>query len=220
MGTYVVIDLEMCRVPKKCRTEEYHWANETIQIGAVVLNENMEITDKFVTYVKPEYGYIDEYICKLTGITDHNVKDAPNMEEALQNFVNWIPDGATIVAWSNNDEFQIQREIRGKKLEISGIEKISSEWIDCQQIFGNRMSAEKCYRLSEALLIANIWYEDGEHDGLVDAHNTALLFAKLQTESELQLNPYYKGSSEEEKETLSTSLGTLLASIDLCQYAS
>ena len=45
MGTYVVIDLEMCRVPKKCRTEEYHWTNETIQIGAVVLNENMEITE-------------------------------------------------------------------------------------------------------------------------------------------------------------------------------
>ena len=35
MSKYVVIDLEMCKVPKNMRTSTYHWANETIQIGAV-----------------------------------------------------------------------------------------------------------------------------------------------------------------------------------------
>ena len=38
----------------------------------------------------------------------------------------------------------------------------------------------KKYKLSEALSIADISYDDGAHDALVDAKNTARLFAKTQ----------------------------------------
>ena len=41
----------MCRVPFGARKGRYRWANETIQIGAVLLNEALEIIDEFVTYV-------------------------------------------------------------------------------------------------------------------------------------------------------------------------
>ena len=64
-------------------------------------------------------------------------------------------------------------------------------WIDCQKTFAERMHTEKRYKLSEALIIADIDLEDGEHDALVDARNTALLFAKMQREPSLKLNPYY-----------------------------
>ena len=37
---YVVIDLEMCKVPKSLRTPEFPWCQETIQIGAVLLDED------------------------------------------------------------------------------------------------------------------------------------------------------------------------------------
>ena len=43
MREYVIVDLEMCKVPKPMRTEKYHWSSETIQIGAVLVNENLEI---------------------------------------------------------------------------------------------------------------------------------------------------------------------------------
>ena len=39
MNQYVVVDLEMCKVPYSNRKKEFHGANETIQIGAVLLNE-------------------------------------------------------------------------------------------------------------------------------------------------------------------------------------
>ena len=39
MCKYVIIDLEMCDVPKYRMTENYRWTRETIQIGAVLLNE-------------------------------------------------------------------------------------------------------------------------------------------------------------------------------------
>lgn len=45
MNQYVVVDLGMCKVPYSNRKKEFHGANETIQIGAVLLNENYEVGD-------------------------------------------------------------------------------------------------------------------------------------------------------------------------------
>lgn len=194
MCQYAVVDLEMCRVPHRIRNEKYHWANETIQIGAVLLNKSLEIKDKFVTYVLPQFGYIDTYINNLTGISRGDVSSAPNMKEALQQFVNWLPDDAKVVSWSKNDEVQIRHEIEAKNIYIRGMTDILDSWIDCQKTFAEKMNSRRCYKLSEALIAADIMYEDGAHDGLIDAYNTALLFAKMEKEPELILNPYYKNA--------------------------
>lgn len=37
---YVVIDLEMCKVPKMYRNKIYKYATEIIEIGTVLLNED------------------------------------------------------------------------------------------------------------------------------------------------------------------------------------
>ena len=64
MGYYVVVDLEMCRVPAKMR-KEYRYRHEIIQIGAALMDENLNVVDKFSEYVKPQYGYLDDFISKL-----------------------------------------------------------------------------------------------------------------------------------------------------------
>ena len=69
MCQYAVVDLEMCKVPNGAKKGKYRWKHETIQIGAVLLNESLEIIDKFSTYVFPQFGFIDTYIIKLTGIS-------------------------------------------------------------------------------------------------------------------------------------------------------
>ena len=38
----LIIDLEMCNVPRDYRRRSYKYANETIQIGAVLLDENFK----------------------------------------------------------------------------------------------------------------------------------------------------------------------------------
>lgn len=151
MCKYAVVDLEMCRVPYGARKGKYRWANETIQIGAVLLNESLEIIDEFVTYVSPEYGFIDTYINNLTGISKSDVATAPNMETALKSFVNWLPCDTKVVSWSNNDELQIRHEITSKEISIEGLDEILDSWIDCQKTFAEKMHNQRCYRLSEAL---------------------------------------------------------------------
>ena len=192
MSNYVVLDLEMCRVPKGARREAFRSANELIQIGAVVLDEDYGIKDTFMTYVAPQYGAIDSFIRRLTGITRDHTKGAPTTKDALQAFANWLPEDACLVAWSDNDRAQIEREIRGKDINIPKLNTYMDTecWVDCQQAFAERIDSQKCFRLSEALLLANIEYDDGAHDALVDARNTARLFAKVQDPKEFTLSPY------------------------------
>lgn len=215
MCKYVVVDLEMCRVPSGRRTDKFHWKNETIQIGAILLDENLEVVDDFVTYVAPQYGFIDDYINKLTGISRGDLVNAPSFKEALTKFVEWIPHDSKVVSWSDNDKRQICREIEAKDVIISRMEDILEEWIDCQKIFGDRMNSTRCYKLSEALVAADITYEDGAHDGKVDAYNAALLFAKMKREPELRLNTYYQQAISEENSRLSFTLGNIFSELDL-----
>ena len=215
MCQYAVVDLEMCKVPYGVRKDKYRWANETIQIGAVLLNDSLEIEDKFVTYVLPQFGFIDTYINNLTGISRSDVSNAPNMKEALQKFVNWLPEDVKVISWSKNDELQIRHEVEAKDICIEGLADILDSWVDCQEIFGEKMNSRKCYKLSEALIAADIMYEDGAHDGLVDAYNTALLFAKMEKEPELILNPYYQHAISDEENSSGFSIGNLFEGLDL-----
>ena len=86
---YLVIDLEMCRVPRDYRNKAYHYAYETIQIGAVLLNEEFKQVGTIREYVHPEHGVIDPFIEKLTGIKNSQVKKAPCIGEALVHMIDW-----------------------------------------------------------------------------------------------------------------------------------
>lgn len=212
MSKYVIVDLEMCNVPRGIKREAYNWRSELIQIGAVVVDESLEITDEFMTYVSPEFGVVDLYIEKLTGISRKDVQGAPRIKEALEMFVSWLPSDGTLVSWSDNDENQIRRETEAKGLVIESLDHYLDNWVDCQKTFGEKMNAQKNYKLSEALIIADIDYDEGEHDALVDAKNTAQLFIKMEHEPELILNPYYSNQVEE---TTYSPFAALLANYNL-----
>ena len=192
MASYVVVDLEMCNVPRGARRAAFQSASELIQIGAVLIDENYSIRDSFMTYVAPEFGAIDSFIRRLTGISAKHTQGAPSTKEALEAFANWLPDDACLVAWSDSDRAQIQKEIRGKALSIPRLDAYMDEecWIDCQALFAGKLDTTKQFRLSEALLLAEIDYDEGAHDALIDARNTARLFEKVRREEVLVLSPY------------------------------
>lgn len=197
MSKYVIVDLEMCNVPKTVRRAVYHCRNEIIQIGAVLVDESLEIAGEFVTYVKPQFGTIDAYIEELTGISRKDVLGAPCIKDALERFMSWVPDDAVMVSWSMSDESQIRKETEAKNIVIDRLQEYLESWVDCQKTFGEKMDNQRSYKLSEALIIANIDYDDGEHDALVDSKNTAQLFIKMEREPVMSPNPYLLGQTEE-----------------------
>lgn len=191
MSRYVVYDLEMCKVPKGEGREIFGSKQELIQIGSVLLNEQFDIIDTFMTYVAPRFGFVDAFIEKLTGIKPENTFDAPTTEEALNTFVDWVPEDATLVSWSENDIFQIYREIDGKNIVIPRLEELLEKSIDCQYQFEEKIKASRAYGLAEALSITGIECEEGAHDALVDAKNTAMIFKKVKVEPIMKMSKYY-----------------------------
>lgn len=177
---YVILDLEMCHIAKAAAMHS-RLRNELIQIGAVLLDEDYEICDTFNTYVHPEHGGINGYIENLTGITNENLVGAPCAKDALEQFANWLPDGAVIVSWSDSDYYQLLDEMGYKEIYIQKIDDCFDTWVDCQVTFAEHMqSPGRCYKLSEAVCIAGTKSEDGVHNALIDAKNTAYLFAEME----------------------------------------
>lgn len=193
MSKYAVVDLEMCRIPQKTVTPVKKFGSEIIQIGAVLLDENYEVVDKFMSFVSPQYGRMDRYIENLTGIHNSDIEYAPDTHTALEKFAQWLPDNAEMVAWSGSDEAQLRTETLAKSISIPKLDSILDTCIDSQQLFSEVMDTERAYTLTDALSISGIDYRNGAHDALVDAYNTALLFKKLQTEETFTTSYWYGG---------------------------
>ncbi len=208
MSNFLVIDLEMCKVPKGIKRQILNLSSEIIQIGAVLVNENLKVKDTFQSFVKPQEGIIDKKIQMLTGISQKDVYSAPDISKAISDMLAWMPEDTVIVSWSDNDLIQMKKEFEAKNLADLDFAKYFESWIDCQKTFSEKMHTQKVYRLSEALAITDIFYDENAHNALVDAQNTADLFVKMKTEDELVLSPYYASSINDIYDTSGSLLGS------------
>ena len=78
---HVVLDFEMNPVDKTNKDAFFKLRQEIIEIGAVKLNKDFKIIDRFDIYVKPEYNrQVDPDITRLTGIHSAMTKDADTFE--------------------------------------------------------------------------------------------------------------------------------------------
>lgn len=206
---YVVLDLEMCNVP---RNSCYKNSQEIIQIGAVILDESFSVVTEFSTYIRPKYGKMDRRISKLTGIKSDQLKHAPLLEEGLEMFMDWMSHFYVerIYAWSESDYYQFKYEIKHKNIESPEAEWLlrKENWIDYQEIFGQRIHATQDIALEEALMLSEIYFQGHAHNGLDDAINTAFLIEKL------EMNPDYvvreRIQPKTDVEELTFTLGDLL----------
>ena len=93
---YLVIDLEMCKVPKNYRGKNYKYASEIIQVGAVLLDEEYKEIGTLCQYVHPEFGIFDYFITNLTGIEKGQIKNAPKLKDALIHMADWLTGSLTM----------------------------------------------------------------------------------------------------------------------------
>ena len=215
MCKYVVVDLEMCRVSKQVRRHSfYKYGLELIQIGAVLVDESFNIIDSFNSYVSPQVGELDRFISKLTNITDKDINGAPAFARAMDSFLDWMPEDVTLVSWSRSDEAQIRREAALKGYENERLDDLLGDVIDCQKMFEKKIDINRAYNLGEALNLTDICQEERLHDGLADARYTAELFVKMMKNEKL-FNSFYETAHNDCTEHLGTSLGNLLAGLNL-----
>ena len=83
---YVVVDIETTGL-----SPEY---DEIIEIGAIRVKDDVVI-DKFQSLVKPQHK-INEFIEKLTGITNEMLENSPKLNSVLPSLKNFIADSCII----------------------------------------------------------------------------------------------------------------------------
>ena len=211
---HIVIDLEMNTVSKKSEVRRL-CNRETIEIGAVMLDEDLNEISAFRTYVKPEYtDRISGKISALTGITYEMVQNAPTFSEALRMFTNWClgtGEEVTIYAWSKSDFTQVKKEMMVKEYEISGSEEtiFNNPWSDFQEEFDSHLGFQKQVSLKMALDMAGVDFSGREHDALDDARNTAELLHIFREKTLFDLT-LRKIKEAMEPTNINTTLGSMI----------
>ena len=207
----LVIDLEM----NGMFTEEIPMG-EIIEIGAVVLNEEFEIVDKYSTYIKPNNLRISQGVQRLTNITEEKLVKAPNIKEALENLLQITPDinNTTLYTWSDSDTNAIECELNSKNIQIKDIKRLCNNYIDIQEIFGERVGIENRLNLTKALNMIGLEFNGREHGALADAINTAQILKEIETNQDIKktidnINGYMQS------EPLTASIASLFSNIKL-----
>lgn len=170
---HIMIDLEMNQIERRQRGD-YKLSSELIEIGAVKMNDSYQETDRYQTYVLPDFGPMDPRIMELTGITDDMLEGAPSFAEAMDRFQSWIGREETqFYSWSMSDIRQFQAEALFKQYNGVFINRMASHWNDFQEEYSRLLGIEKKIKLDQAVSAADYQFAGAQHTALADAVNTA-----------------------------------------------
>ena len=151
---------------------------EIIQIGAVRLTEDQQVTDEFQVMIRPKYyRRLNRRVSKLTGIKESRLKEEGiPFPEAMEAFQNWCGEEFTFLTWGF-DDITILRE----NLRLYGLsEDWTGRWYNAQMIFNAQTDGSNSQKaLKTAMEIFGIEATRPAHDALGDAYHTALICAKL-----------------------------------------
>lgn len=165
MNQYVIFDFETSGLNSKYA--------EVIEISAIKIVDNLVIKE-FDTLVKPT-NRIDSYSTAVNGITDDMVLNAPSLENALSEFLNFIEDSTLLGYNIASFDMPILRRIALNTLK----REISNEVIDILHIARKRLPSLPDYKLSTVATHFNISI-DGAHRALADCYIAKDCYEKLQ----------------------------------------
>ena len=150
---------------------------EVIQIGAVMLDEEMNFCGSYSVLVKPKYFCkIHRHVMLLTGITQEMMDSGTPLESAIVKFREWCGDDFAFFTWGPDDIPMLKENL--------AVCDVNSEWLDSffdlQPIFNAQTDGQKQQRsLEYAMEHFGIEQTLPSHDALNDAYFTALVAQKL-----------------------------------------
>ncbi|RAK23407.1 DNA polymerase-3 subunit alpha (Gram-positive type) [Anoxybacillus vitaminiphilus] len=161
--TFVVFDVETTGLSAVYNT--------IIELAAVKV-KNGEIIDRFTSFANPHHPLSITTI-ELTGITDDMLKDAPDVEEVLQKFYEWIDDSVLV---AHNATFDIGFLNAGfKKI---GLGKVTNPVIDTLELARFLYPELKNHRLNTLCKKFDIELTQ-HHRAIYDAEATGYLLIRM-----------------------------------------
>lgn len=188
---YIILDLEWNQ-PINYQNRIYRLYGdrlvfEMIQIGAVRVDENLNILDSISIPIQPScYTVIHPRIRSMTHLTRDNLADAPYFQEAMEQFVNWCGEDYVLLTWGCDDVSVLQQN-----LDFFDVHPQLPTLYDIQPLFVKEFSLNNRMGLKSAMELMSLEPEEDRyfHDALNDAYYTALVFTHLKNPSDILSYP-------------------------------
>ncbi len=182
---YIILDLEWnntyARRIKKC-------INEVIEVGAVMLDESLNIIDEFSCFIKAQIGKkLRNSVKNLTSITNEDIKQGILFTRAMSKFRDWVGSEENVVlTWSDSD---IRVLIDNFKY-LNGIDTIPflSNYVNIQAYVQQKLNVPKSNQLGLSAAAEMLGIDETDffhHRALDDSKLTAEIFKKTFDSDEL-----------------------------------
>lgn len=163
----VVFDLEAT-----CWTNRAVGPNETIEIGAVMIDSGEEISS-FDAFVKPKIHPILSDFCKnLTSIEQEDVDGAFPFPDIFEKFVEWCGD-CHLWSWGLYDRNQLERDAL---LHGGSTSFLLGCHYNLKEEFSRRRNIRRKYGMKKAMHLCGIPMTGTHHRGIDDARNISKIF--------------------------------------------
>lgn len=163
VDNYVLVDIETTGLSPK--------ENDIIEIGAIKVKQN-KIIAKYESLIKVDYK-LNPFITKLTGITNDMLKEGKEINEVLQEFLNFTQDNI-IMGHNVNFDINFIYDKCEKYLDIY----LKNDFIDTMRIAKRVLQDIPNYKLGTLAKKFDINYENA-HRGLADVQITYEVYNKL-----------------------------------------
>lgn len=177
---YIVLDLEWNQ-PTSYNSIAFRRSGgkllfEIIQIGAVRLNEKMQVTDSFSSFVHPVcYTRLNPRITKITHIEQEDLEEAPEFCEAVADFAAWCGEDYALLTWGCDDVSVFDQNMQYYQCGV----KLAPMY-DMQRLFSHIKGTGKD-RMGLKVAMDSLEIEPDEeqrpfHNAVNDAYYTARVF--------------------------------------------
>ncbi len=175
---YVIFDLEWNNAYDY---KEKKGVNEIIEIGAVRLDKDLNISDTFTQLVKPKLSKkLSKRFVDLTSITKEEIaQNGISFEKAMSDFAEWAGTDAVFMSWSNSDLYVLVSNYKRffGKTNVSFMKRYMDCQKYCQSFIENckeQISLTHCAERFEIKV-----EEENLHRALEDCYVAAACFKKV-----------------------------------------
>ena len=176
---YIVFDLEWNQSPNGKQYSNQRLPFEIIELGAVKLNENLEIVDSFHRLIRPQvYRWIHNTIHDVTHMDMKELRKGTIFPVAAREFLHWCGSSCRFCTWGDQDVMELQRN-----MNYYGILRLIPGpvvFLNVQKLFSICFETPDVRRsLEYAADYLRIETLEDFHRALNDAHFTAQILTRI-----------------------------------------
>lgn len=170
---YVILDLEATCWDQWDKSE-----NETIEIGAVLIDENQEVFGEYQRFIKPiRYPKLSTFCKELTSISQEEIDEASYFYEVIEDFKSWFgyeSEEYYLCSWGYYDRKQFESDCKIHHLDTTWLHP----HISLKHQYRDIKHLPRAIGMKNALNLEKIKMEGTHHRGIDDAKNIAKIFIK------------------------------------------